>query len=92
MAHLSHVTLKQACLRYCACYRGIAPITSMVLKVLEGLTNVLDGVRSIWIETTPDADASGENNRIHQFLTRYGFRRDALEAPVRGENSLYVKH
>jgi len=61
------------------------------MKVLVGLTGVLDGVKSLWIETTPDADKSGANAQIDSFLAAHGFRRGALAQLVTGENTLFVK-
>ncbi len=61
------------------------------MKVLEGLAGVLSNVKSVWIETTPDADASGDNARIEGFLSGHGLRRGTLARPVKGENTLFVK-
>ena len=61
------------------------------MKVLQGLSGVLDGVKSVWIETTPDADKSGANAEIDSFLAAHGFKRGTLAQPVKGENTLFVK-
>ena len=60
------------------------------MRVLGGLGDVLAKTRTVWIETTDDAQASGENTRIAQFLEAHGFARAQLPSGKKGENSLFV--
>ncbi len=60
------------------------------MRVLQGLAILLPGIRTIWIETTPEADRSGENARIESFLNSFGFSRGHLRANVSGENTLFI--
>ena len=61
------------------------------MRVLAGLGDGLAHARTVWIETTPDAQASGENDRIVELLARYGFERAELASGKKGENTLFVK-
>ena len=60
------------------------------MRVLEGLGDVLAKTRTVWIETTTDAEASGENARIAAFLEERGFARASLSSGRAGENTLFV--
>jgi|GEM_PF-3548403 len=58
------------------------------LRVLEGISELLPHVRTIWIEMTDRADKSGENARICHYLEQLGY---GCEAVVReGRNRLFV--
>ena len=58
------------------------------LRVLEGLTELLPKARTIWIEMTNKADATGENARIRRFFERLGYVADSGVAD--GRNRLFV--
>jgi FkbM family methyltransferase len=55
------------------------------LRVLKGMTGILPGIRTLWIEMEDEADASGENAHIRTFLLDQGFKIEQ-----RGRNSLFV--
>ncbi len=61
------------------------------VQVLEGLRGVLPQVRTVWIEMTADADASGDKARIEPLLLGMGFERGALLSVPKGENQLYLR-
>lgn len=58
------------------------------LRVLEGLSSILPTIRTIWIEMTDRADASGENWRIRRFFERAGYLADPQGGM--GRNRLFI--
>lgn len=57
------------------------------LRVLRGLSGILSAVKTLWIETEGAAEASGENARIENYLSGFGF---SIEQ--KGRNCLFVNH
>jgi FkbM family methyltransferase len=55
------------------------------LRVLKGLSGILSAVRTLWIETEEAAELSGENAKIENYLSGFGFK-----AGEKGKNRLFV--
>jgi FkbM family methyltransferase len=55
------------------------------LRVLKGMSGVLGTVRTLWIEMEDAAEASGENARIENYLSGFGFSVERT-----GRNRLFV--
>jgi FkbM family methyltransferase len=60
------------------------------MRVLKGMTSALANARTVWIEMTGDAQASGENARIGDYLGALGFQEQKLTSGLTGENRLFV--
>jgi FkbM family methyltransferase len=55
------------------------------LRVLKGLSGILSSVRTLWIETEEAAENSGENARIENYLSGFGFA-----AGQKGRNQVFI--
>jgi len=60
------------------------------MRVLKGMTSVLASARTVWIEMTDDAQTSGENARLGDYLGGLGFEERRLASGLTGENRLFV--
>ena len=60
------------------------------MGVLAGLGDVLRKTRTVWIETTEEAEAAGGNAQVSKLLEGAGFARAELASGRRGENTLFV--
>jgi FkbM family methyltransferase len=60
------------------------------LAVLQGMSGMLSGVRTIWIEMTAFGDPTGENARIEALLSAFDFSACAPAAGAGGRNRLFA--